>query len=104
MSRKLGEFIDLDREVVYDTHGRRITEADAEAAADAFERDDLDILEVTYSRGGRPSLSGPGTHSPRVEARVPEELKDAVDRLAGTQGRRESELVREALEEYLARH
>ncbi|MHA6805650.1 ribbon-helix-helix domain-containing protein [Salinifilum ghardaiensis] len=104
MSRTDGEFIDLEAEVVYDTHGRRITEADAEAAADAFEADDLEALEVTYPRGGRPSLSSPGAHSPRVDVRVPRGLKVALDRLAHTQGRRESELVREALEEYLARH
>lgn len=104
MNRTEPESVDLDREVIYDTHGRRITEADAEAAADAFEADDLEVLEVTYSRGGRPSLSAPGAHSPRVDVRVPQGLKAALDRLAHAQHRSESELVREALEEYLTRH
>ena len=47
-----GESIDLDHEAVYDQYGRRITEADAEAAADAAERGDVDMDAAVYPRRG----------------------------------------------------
>lgn len=46
------EFVDLDQEVVYDQYGRRITEADAEAAADAAERGDVDMDAAVYPGRG----------------------------------------------------
>lgn len=39
-----------------------------------------------------------------VDARVPRDVEHRPETLARTQHRRESEVVREALEEYLARH
>lgn len=103
MSRD-SEFVDLGREVVRDKNGRRITEDEAAAAAEALEHDDVEVVDVTYPRSGRPSLGTPGSHAPRFDVRVPAEVKVQVDELAHRQGRRSSELVREALDEYLARH
>ena len=53
-----GGDVDLDAEAVLGLDGRRITEADTQA--------------FTTARGGRPSLTGAGTRSPRVSFRVPE--------------------------------
>ena len=105
MSRKytVGPDIDLDVDVVLDKKGRRITEQRTGAiAADALQKAGV----------GRPSLTAPGRRSPEVKARVPAELRDRLhqpaelrDRLhqaAEQRGVSASELVREALERYLA--
>ena len=55
-----GEFVDLDHEAVYDQYGRRITEADVEAAADAAERGEVDMDAAVYPRRGG---SGDGEQS-----------------------------------------
>lgn len=103
--------VDLGREVRRDAQGNRLTEADANTAADAIERDDLAIDEsrVIYPRRGRgrPSLSEtaePGEASPKVEARVPPDLKNRLIHHAGQHGRPTAEVIREAIEEYLAHH
>ena len=90
----LGPDVDLDREVVLDGRGRRITNASAEAAtADALAK---------VGRG-RPSLSGePGSGSPQVTFRLPAKLRAKVERRAAAEGKKVSELAREALERYLA--
>ncbi|MDR7300226.1 ribbon-helix-helix protein, CopG family [Haloactinomyces albus] len=93
-----GGDIDLDSEEVYDSHGRRITEQYAEEAAD---------YDPTRVRPGRPSLSAdaaPGEHSPQLRFRLPPELARRVRELAHREGRPLSDVGREALEEYLARH
>ncbi len=103
--------VDLDHEVRHDTRGNRITETDANDTANAIERNELAIDEsrVVYPRRGRgrPSLSEaarPGEPSPKVEARVPPALKSRLARHAGEHGRPAADVVREAIEEYLARH
>lgn len=100
------EDVDLARETIYDSQGQRITEDYIEAAVAEVEADEtqLDETRAIFPPRGRPSLSRPGTHSPRVEARVPDALKTGLAQLAHRLGRRESDLVREALEEYLAHH
>jgi len=50
---------------------------------------------------GRPSLTAPGEHSPRLNIRVPQPLKDRLAQTAREQGRRESDVAREALSVYL---
>ena len=88
-----GPDIDLDREAVRDRKGRRITERRArEIAADALEK----------ARVGRPSLTAPGRRSPEVKARVPEELRDRLHEAASRENTSSSELIRKALEKYLA--
>lgn len=85
--------VDLAAEDVRDSKGRRITEDYAErAAADALER---------VGRG-RPSLTGTKAHSPQVTFRVTPELRARAAAEAARQGRRVSDVAREALERYLA--
>ena len=89
----IGPDIDLDAEVVRDKHGARITEARAQELA----------VSALYKAGvGRPSLSAPGRRSPEVKARVPIELRDRLHAAAQQRGISTSELVREALDRYLA--
>lgn len=89
----VGPEIDLDVEVVRDKVGERITEVRAkEIAATALHKAGV----------GRPSLTAPGRRSPEVKARVPIELRDRQHAAARQRGVSTSELVREALDRYLA--
>ena len=87
----LGKDIDLDREVVRDARGRRISSKRAEKIAE----------EVIVQFVGRPSLTGPTKVSPEIKARVPEKLKIALEREAKRQGQTPSALIRQALEEFM---
>lgn len=85
--------VDLATEDVRDSQGRRITEEYAEdAAADALAR----------GGRGRPSLTGAKAHSPQVTFRVTPQLRAKAAAEAARQGRRISDVAREALERYLA--
>jgi hypothetical protein len=86
--------IDLDREA-FSYRGRRLTEDDAERIADET------LAEL---RRGRPSLTGTRQHSPQVAFRLTPELRAEVEAQAAREGRRVSDVARQALEEYLARH
>ena len=88
----LGPDIDLDNEEVFDSTGQRLTEARAEKIG----------REAVDRAVGRPSLSTPGRQSPEIKARVPQELRDELVRVARERGTTTSALVREALELYLA--
>ena len=88
----LGPDIDLDKEVVLDSHGQRITEARAEQWAEEA---------IEYVRRGRPSLTGKSQHSPQISFRVPESLAKRAEEVAAKQGKSVSQLGREALERYL---
>jgi predicted DNA-binding protein len=88
-----GADVDLDSEVVLDEHGRRITEERARELAE-------EALRTV--RAGRPSLTAPGERSPEVKARVPADLRQRLTDEAERRGTTTSELVRRALEEYLA--
>ncbi|MEY4901197.1 MAG: hypothetical protein RI895_1619 [Actinomycetota bacterium] len=87
----LGKDIDLDKEVIRDGQGKRITPKRAEKIAEEF------IAQVV----GRPSLTGPSKVSPEIKARVPAKLKLALEREAKRQGQTPSALIRQALQEYL---
>lgn len=89
----VGPDIDLDVEIVRDKSGERITEARAKELATAALR---------RAGAGRPSLTAPGRRSPEVKARVPVELRDRLRAAAEQRGVSTSELVREALDRYLA--
>lgn len=55
--------------------------------------------------GGRPSVdpaAQPGEHSPRRQVRLSRSLSDRVDDLAKRDNRRPSDLMREAIAEYVA--
>ncbi|MCI1746866.1 MAG: ribbon-helix-helix domain-containing protein [Acidipropionibacterium sp.] len=84
--------IDLDDEE-FVVGGQRLTEERAAAMADHAEH-----------RGGRPSLSGGRRHSPALNLRVSQLDRDRLDAVAAGQGRRASDVVRDALREYLDRH
>ena len=87
-----GPDIDLDKEVVLDKRGRRITEARAQQIARQILRENA---------VGRPSLTGTKIVSPEIKARVPQDMKDKLDREAKKLGVTPSVLIRQALEEYL---
>ena len=87
-----GPDIDLDKEVVLDKRGRRITEARAQQIARQILRE---------NSAGRPSLTGAKIVSPEIKARVPQGMKDKLDREAKKLGVTPSVLIRQALEEYL---
>ena len=53
---------------------------------------------------GRPSLSGTKEKSPSLTIRLPKQERARLEQVAAKQGRRTSEVVREALEDYLTRH
>ena len=87
------EEVDLDTaDVRY--RGEKLTEARAERVA-------ADILSRTP---GRPSLSGASEKSPSLTIRLPKQDRARLENIAAKQGRRASEVVREALDDYLARH
>ena len=88
----IGPDIDLDKEVVLDKRGRRITEARAAQISRQI------LREVA---AGRPSLTGAGKTSPEIKARVPQAMKDKLEREAKKYGVSPSAMIRQALEEYL---
>jgi hypothetical protein len=90
---EVGPDIDLDVEVVLDADGSRITESRAQEIA-------KEAIAEYYA--GRPSLSTPRQQSPELKARVPVELRDRVQEEAKRRGITQSELLREALEQFLA--
>ena len=74
--------------------GAKLTEARAaEVAADVLSR-----------TPGRPSLSGKREPSPSLTVRLPEQSRSRLDTYARRHGKRASQIVREALDEYLSRH
>jgi len=87
------EEVDLDTaDVRY--RGEKLTEARAAEVA-------TDILSRTP---GRPSLSGASEKSPSLTIRLPKQDRARLEHVASKQGRRASEVVREALDDYLTRH
>lgn len=85
--------IDLDQEDVRVADGTRLTEAKAAELAD----------EVLDRAGrGRPSLTRPGVRSPQLRLSVPDDLQSRLVQRAEDEHRSLSNLVRDALEHYLA--
>lgn len=78
--------------------GRLLTESDIEQLADKAERG-FD-LSGWHPRRGRPSLSAPGERSPRVSARVPEDLYRRATARAASEGKTMSEVVRALVSGY----
>jgi hypothetical protein len=80
-------------------NGKHLSAADLDRMADDAEAG-YD-LSTWKPRPGRPSLSAqPGTHSPRIEARVPEALHRRVSARAASEGKSVSAVLRHLLEEY----
>lgn len=87
-------YVDLDEEVfIHPTTGKRVTEADVNRLADEAEK----------NGPGRPSLGESG-RSPVVTYRVAESTKQRLTNYSKRSHRKASDVAREALEEYLARH
>ncbi len=87
----IGPDVDLDQEDIRLADGTRLT---PEVAAQ--------VVEDARRAAGRPSMTGPGKHSPQVSVRVPPELRDATEQQARREGKSVSQLIRELLERYLA--
>ena len=87
-----GKDVDLNKTVILDKQGNRLTNARAEKISQ----------EIIKQATGRPSLTGPKQVSPEVKARVPQKLKVRLEREAKRRGETASVLIREALESYLS--
>jgi len=88
---RVGKDVNLKKEVVKDLSGKRITDRRVKQI----------VKQVRQQTAGRPSLTKPNVISPEVKARVPIQLKRALDRRAIQSGKSASELIRAALERYL---
>ncbi len=81
--------VDLDQEVVRRKDGSRITEAEAAEQGEQI------------ARRGRPSLTGDAATSPQIGVRLTPELNARLRARAEREGKRPSEVVRDALESYV---
>ena len=88
---RVGKDVNLNKEVVKDLSGKRITNRRVKQI----------VKQVRQQTAGRPSLTKQNVISPEVKARVPIQLKRALDRRAIQSGKSASELIRAALERYL---
>lgn len=92
----VGPDLDLDVED-FQYQGERLTNERAEQIA-------VETLAELRRRNlipGGKSLSGGGVHSPRVQFRVPQDLREQAERVAEDEGISLSALARHALEDYL---
>ena len=85
--RPIGKDVDLQREDVRLPDGTRVTDELVD-----------DIVEEVRRRGGRPSLTGDASVSPRVSFRVTPGVRERADIIAEREGKTISQLAREALE------
>ena len=93
----VGPDLALDEEEFILKDGRRLTNELADQIAD-------ETLAGARRRNlipGGKSLSGGGVHSPRVQFRVPQDLREQAERVAEDEGVSLSALARHALEDYL---
>ena len=88
---RVGKDVNLKKDVVKDLSGKRITDRRVKQI----------VKQVRQQTAGRPSLTKPNVISPEVKARVPIQLKRALDRKVIQSGKNASELIRAALERYL---
>lgn len=61
----------------------------------------FDPATLTRRRAGRPSLSGRRGHSNRVDLRVDDATYEAIQRIAQDGDRKVSDVVRDAIRQYL---
>lgn len=92
----IGPDVDLESEEIIDRHGNRIDEDYIAQAVTAVHH---------QLRRGRPSLTdNTPQRSPQLSIKFPHSLKAAADAQANQEGRTVSDLVRDAVTEYLAHH
>jgi predicted transcriptional regulator len=89
----VGPDVDLDEEEIRDSRGRRVTKEYADDAAE-------DALRKVGR--GRPALGREGQKSPQVTFRLTPELRAQLEQRAATEGKKVSEVAREAVEQFLA--
>jgi predicted HicB family RNase H-like nuclease len=92
----VGPDVDLDVED-FQYQGERLTNERAEQIA---QQTLTEARRRNLIPGGK-SLSGGGVHSPRVQFRVPEELRTQAEQVAEDEGVSLSALARHALEDYV---
>lgn len=92
---KLGPDIDLDREVVLDGAGERITKARAEAMA---------AYALKQVRRGRPSVTGREGRTPTLTVRVDPGTRAGLESIAAAEHKALSAIARDALAEYVQQH
>src|SRR5699024_90694 len=68
---------------------------------DELEPEDVRRIVQTVRRRWRAALSKSGRRSPVMQVRVPPETRQRLQRLADEQGRKTSDVMRAALEDYL---
>ena len=90
-----GPDVDFDKEVFLDQNGVRYTNARIDAMVKEIEEHGPYV--------GRPSLTAPTVHSPEIKARVPAPLKEKLEAAAQARGETPSALIRQAVEEFLAK-
>jgi predicted HicB family RNase H-like nuclease len=93
---EIGPDLDFDVED-FQYRGKRLTNE----RADQIAQDTLAEARRRNLIPGGKSLSGGGVHSPRVQFRVPEELRTQAERVAEDEGITLSVLARHALEDYV---
>lgn len=85
--------VDLEKELILDSKGRRITQEYVDRA----------VTDVYEKLGrGRPSLSGTAHESPQVTFRLTPALRKKAEQRARQEGKSVSQVAREALTVYLA--
>lgn len=90
-------YIDLDKEVVLRKDGTRLTEAEAEKLGQEI----ADRAHAKRAKAGRPSLTGKATRSPQIGVRVTPEIRNELEKRAASEGKKVSQVVREAIENYV---
>lgn len=60
-----------------------------------------DLVERLITASGRPSLTAPGIHSPTISMRLDAAMAQKLDAQAAKEGRRRSDLIRDAVANYL---
>ncbi|MGI8647098.1 MAG: hypothetical protein DLM55_03690 [Acidimicrobiales bacterium] len=94
----IGPDVDLRKEEIFDSHGNRIDDAYVEQAVAGVH---------AHLQRGRPSLEGAALksaasrRSPQITIKFPKNLKEATAVQAHQEGKTVSQLVREAVSEYL---
>ena len=93
----IGPDIDLDGEEVRLADGTRLTE---DLAAQIAE----EAVAEHPARRGRPTITGAAARTPRMTVRVAPETRRALEAIAARQGRRLTDVSRDALAEYVTAH